>query len=326
MPWSRIGRSTSTTPWSKSISITRSATMHSRPIETCWKQEIVHSWPSTVLAPISHSPSWTRIFVPWPIHDQRPRRSTASRPISSFTPGPMKQMPSVCRRARNRSLSHARRANRRAYRWLSIPCERRNRRSSSGPPRSGSGARRTFSGLGGLVTVAMRSILVSAQLLHPVDLDGLIGLDVPDQAVELGLHPAVHVAKLRDHRQGAPVVADHPAEEQAVEPPAVRRLELGELGLGQHARHQHPAVAVCVLAGVGHLLAAGLQPFLHQLDLALLRGLHALREQPDLAARAALRHVCGHLERLGVVVDHALHELDVGGRGLRLLGGSELVA
>ena len=87
MPCRRIGRSTSTTPWSKSISITRSAITHSRPIETCWKAEIVHSCPSTVLAPISHSPSWTRIFVPWPSQDQRPSRSTASRPISSLTSG-----------------------------------------------------------------------------------------------------------------------------------------------------------------------------------------------------------------------------------------------
>src|SRR4051812_13857167 len=45
-------------PWSKSISITRSAITHSRPIETCWNAEIVHSWPITVLAPISTQPSW----------------------------------------------------------------------------------------------------------------------------------------------------------------------------------------------------------------------------------------------------------------------------
>ena len=43
----------------------------------CWKAEIVHSWPSTVLAPISTIPSWTRIFVPCPIHDQRPSFSIA---------------------------------------------------------------------------------------------------------------------------------------------------------------------------------------------------------------------------------------------------------
>ncbi len=111
MPCRRIGRSSSTTPWSKSISITRSATMHSRPIETCWKAEIVHSWPSTVLAPIETSPSWARIFVPWPIHDQRPSRTTASRPISNVTPGPTKHSPSVCRRPRQRSFSHAQRSD-----------------------------------------------------------------------------------------------------------------------------------------------------------------------------------------------------------------------
>ena len=91
----RIGRSTSTTPWSKSISITRSATMHSRPIETCWKAEIVHSWPSTDLAPMSTSPSCTRTLLPCPIHDQRPRCSLASRPIWSVTSGATKHSPSV---------------------------------------------------------------------------------------------------------------------------------------------------------------------------------------------------------------------------------------
>ena len=121
MPCSRIGRSTSTTPWSKSISITRSATMHSRPIATCWNAEIVHSWPSTVFAPIDASPSWTRIFVPWPIHDQRPSCSVAPRPISNVTPGPTKHSPSVCSRPRQRSLSHAQRSASRAYFALSIP-------------------------------------------------------------------------------------------------------------------------------------------------------------------------------------------------------------
>ena len=86
-PARAIGRSDSTTPWSKSISITRSATMHSRPIETCWNAEIVHSWPMTVLAPISTTPSCARILVPWPIHDQRPSRTTAFGPISKVTSG-----------------------------------------------------------------------------------------------------------------------------------------------------------------------------------------------------------------------------------------------
>ena len=88
--------------------------MHSRPIETCWKEEIVHSWPSTDFAPMRTSPSWARILVPWPIHDQRPRWTTASLPISSVTPGQTKAKPSVFRRPRKRSFSHARRRSRRA--------------------------------------------------------------------------------------------------------------------------------------------------------------------------------------------------------------------
>src|SRR5919202_1597193 len=167
MPCRRIGRSTSTTPWSKSISITRSATMHSRPIETCWKAEIVHSWPSTVLAPISTSPSWARIFVPWPIQDQRPRRTTALRPISNCTPGPTKHSPSVRRRPRQRSFSHAHRRISRPYLWLSIPWRRMKRSSTSGPPCSGAGAPRTCSGLDGFVTVAIPGILVRAGCHHP---------------------------------------------------------------------------------------------------------------------------------------------------------------
>src|SRR4051794_3194824 len=156
MPCRRIGRSTSTTPWSKSISITRSATTHSRPIETCWKEEIVHSWPSTVLAPISHTPSCTRSFVPCPSHDQRPSRSTAPRPISSLTPGPTKHSPSVCNRRPQRSFSHAQRAISRPYFALSIPRPRRKRTSPSGPPCSGAGTPWTGGAAAGRLTVAMR--------------------------------------------------------------------------------------------------------------------------------------------------------------------------
>ncbi len=88
--------------------------MHSRPIETCWKQEIVHSCPSTDFAPIRTSPSCARIFVPWPIHDQRPSTTVASLPISNVTSGQTKAIPSVCRRPRQRSFSHASRASSRA--------------------------------------------------------------------------------------------------------------------------------------------------------------------------------------------------------------------
>src|SRR5919112_5412124 len=159
MPCSRTGRSSSTTPWSKSISITRSATMPSRPIETCWKLEIVHSCPSTAFAPISTTPSCARILVPCPIHDQRPSLTTASRPISSSTPGPTKHSPSVCRRPRQRSFSRAQRAIRRTYLRLSMPLRRMNRSSTSGPPCNGAGGLRTCGGADGFTTVAIGLIL-----------------------------------------------------------------------------------------------------------------------------------------------------------------------
>jgi hypothetical protein len=88
--------------------------MHSRPIDTCWKAEIVHSWPSTLLAPIDTSPSWARIFVPWPIQAHRPRLTVAFFPISNFTRGHTKHNPSVRRRLRQRSFSHTQRAISRA--------------------------------------------------------------------------------------------------------------------------------------------------------------------------------------------------------------------
>src|SRR3954468_6333188 len=144
MPWRRTGRSTSTMPWSKSISITRSAITHSRPIETCWYAEIVHSWPSTVFAPIETTPSWARIFVAWPTHDQRPSSIRPVLPISRITLGPMKAKPSSFRRRPYgvRSLRRASRTRSRAYFGVSMRLRRMNRRRVSGPPRRGGGGPR----------------------------------------------------------------------------------------------------------------------------------------------------------------------------------------
>ena len=74
-------------------------------------------------------------------------------------------------------------------------------------------------------------------------------------------------------------------------------------------------------------LPAGPQPRLHHLDLVVLRELDALREAPHGVAGGPLGDERGHLERLRVVRDHPLHELDVavrepdageiGGRGGR---------
>src|SRR5919112_1163908 len=150
MPWSRIGRSTSTIPWSKSISITRSAITHSRPIETCWKEEIVHSCPSTVFAPIEIVPSWLRILHPCPTQDHRPSSSVAPRLTSRLHPRPTNAMPSSSSRSRRRSFQSPSRAISRPYLRSSIPLRRMKRSSvRTPPPRGGGGPRNSGSSDGG---------------------------------------------------------------------------------------------------------------------------------------------------------------------------------
>src|ERR671910_414347 len=142
MPCTRIGRSTSTIPWSKSISMTRSAITHSRPIDTCWNEEIVHSWPSTVLAPIETVPSWLRILHPCPTHDQRPSSTVARSPTSMLHRGPMNASPSSFSLLPSRSLQIPSRTIRRPYFRSSIPWRLMKRSSVRTPPcRGGGGVR-----------------------------------------------------------------------------------------------------------------------------------------------------------------------------------------
>ena len=85
--------------------------------------------------------------MPCPSHDQRPSSTLAAGPISSSTVGARKASPSVCSRRpqRVRYLRRRRPTISRAYLRLNIPCERMNRISASGPPRSGAGAVRISS-------------------------------------------------------------------------------------------------------------------------------------------------------------------------------------
>ena len=53
------------------------------------------------------------------------------------------------------------------------------------------------------------------------------------------------------------------------------------------------------------------EPLLHLLELGLLRELHPLGQERDVRAGAPPGHPLGHQDRLAVVVDHRLHELDV---------------
>ena len=98
MPCTRIGRSTSTTPWSKSMSITRSAITHCSPIRTRWYAEMVHSWPKTVFgADLDHALVTADLgAVADP--DKRPKLSRPHLPICSSRPRPKKTGPSVSHR------------------------------------------------------------------------------------------------------------------------------------------------------------------------------------------------------------------------------------
>jgi len=85
-----------------------------------------------------------------------------------------------------------------------------------------------------------------------------------------------------------------------------------------------PAVVHAVLlrrqrrhvAPVGHVLIAVLQPARHQADLVTLRDLHAQAHLLDRAIAGACVNQGRHLQRLRVVMNHALHERDIGlGKG-----------
>src|SRR4051794_17030829 len=151
-------------PWSKSISMTRSAITHSRPIDTCWKAEIVHSWPITVFAPIETTPSWQRIFVPCPSHDQRPSSIRPCLPISSTTRGPMNASPSSFSRGAN-SLRRASRSSSRAYFGVSMRWRRMKRSSVGRPPWSGGGGPRSPSPVPVGGGPAIASVLASSMRL-----------------------------------------------------------------------------------------------------------------------------------------------------------------
>ena len=140
------------------------------------------------------------------------------------------------------------------------------------------------------------------------------------EQADLGLRPAVRRSQPADHGERAQVVADHVLEEEAVELTALSGREPGDLPGADHPWHKpcSGAMARSVVLGVRRLLVASDEPPLHRLDLGLLRDLRAPGEQRDVSAGAPLAHEARHQERLGVVMDHPLHEIHVSllvGRG-----------
>jgi hypothetical protein len=66
---------------------------------------------------------------------------------------------------------------------------------------------------------------------------------------------------------------------------------------------------------VGNRLSADGQPALHHADLVGLRDRDPLPQFPHRVAARSRREQFRHVDGLLMVTDHALHELDVGGRG-----------
>src|SRR5712692_9489618 len=81
---------------------------------------------------------------------------------------------------------------------------------------------------------------VLQHLVHPIDLDRLIGVDVGREFENhLVLRRAVRLEERVDHVDRALMMLDHSGQEQSVELRATRAVERGHLLVGQHPRHQH---------------------------------------------------------------------------------------
>ena len=157
------------------------------------------------------------------------------------------------------------------------------------------------------------------------------------------LEPASLLVEPRHHHQCALVVIDHVPEEEAVERPAAGPAEPLQLRRREHPRHKlarEHAVGVAVgRVEHGRRLASVQEPAPHQLDLGLLRQRDAPATSRTSRPAPVPRRQCRHRERLGMVVDHPLHEADVrvvvprrlevrelvlGERPARLAGGAGL--
>ena len=154
--------------------------------------------------------------------------------------------------------------------------------------------------------------------------------DIGGEVEELGvLAGAGGVEEVADHGERAGVVLDHAGEEEAVEVGAFGLAKGVHLFGGEHAGHGgHVHVHVLHAGHVGHGagfgegMAAVFEPALHELYLGGLGEADALAEFEKLGVAGAVLHEADHLDRLAVVHDHAVHEVEVGLGGLAV-GGAD---
>ncbi len=172
--------------------------------------------------------------------------------------------------------------------------------------------------------------------MHAVHFGGLIGVDIRGEPEDhLVLRRAVGGKKRIHHRQRALMMLDHIGEKEPVERGALRAVQLRELSVGEHARHQHvlrhAAHHHMVVRGVrvGDDLAMILEPPAHGRDLVPLAHDNALTENLYVWAGTVSGRPGSNQHCLRMVGDHPRHEVDVGlapgrARGLhdRLIPGS----
>jgi hypothetical protein len=119
------------------------------------------------------------------------------------------------------------------------------------------------------------------------------------------------------HRYGTPMMLDHPGQKESVKGIAPGRLEFRKLFLGEHAGHEHvmhhPAMIHPHVRGVRRrdLGPPVPKPLPHEFDLIALRHRHPLREHADFAPPTPIRNEGRHPERLCMMRNHPLHEMNV---------------
>jgi hypothetical protein len=173
---------------------------------------------------------------------------------------------------------------------------------------------------------------------HAIDFHLLVRHDVRGERVNIRvLRGARRGKQLLHHRDRAAVVLDHAFEEELVEGRALEAREVFHLRRRQHAGH-HRAVIHTGHDHAGHVhrvrvrrvLAVRLEPALHHPDLVGLRHLNPQAELLHVVAVRPRLQQLGHVDRLRVVMNHALHERHVRRCGAdfreiaRLLGADDL--
>ena len=150
------------------------------------------------------------------------------------------------------------------------------------------------------------------QLVHPLDLGLLFGVDIAGKAIEHRIGgTAIGVEQVIDHVDRALVVGDHQSEELLVELGARCCGERRHLIGARHAHHH--VMRMAFHHRIFDRLAALRQPALHEGDFIGLARFDPASDFEQIFGVGAILGQQRHVHRLLVMDDHALHEGDIFG-------------